>query len=403
MSQSLEHHYVPQWYQRRFLDAGQDHFYYLDLYPESVTSKGGTRYRRNALLRWGPKKCFFQKELYTLKLGQWSTDEVETYFFGQIDTLGQKAVELFGNYSRYSDAAYETFGPLVQYMGAQRFRTPRGLDRLKLQLRSRDHNMALIALQQLFQYDATMWSEGVWEIVRAQRSPTKFIVTDEPVSFFNAGGFYQKECQYPMDVELGQVGTRTLFPLGLDACLIITHLQLVRNPWLKPKLPRVNARSYQQTVKSLLDIQFGRELEEDEVVRINYIIRKCARRYIAAAEEEWLYPGQKASETRWSQLDDDWFLLPNLYKVPFTRGIVMGWKDGSGWAMDEYGRHPGDSRYEDKALSSREWTSHLDAQRAWANKRRGRSIAQVDDFTGRNSVGDSLLQGHLSGVVHPAE
>ncbi len=40
-------------------------------------------------------------------------------------------------------------------------------------------------------------------------------------------------------------------------------------------------------MKYFLDIQFGRELEEDEVLRINYILKRLSSRYIAAAEEEW--------------------------------------------------------------------------------------------------------------------
>jgi hypothetical protein len=46
-------------------------------------------------------------------------------------------------------------------------------------------------------------------------------------------------------------------------------------------------------MKNLLDTQFGRELEEDEVLRINYILKRRATRYIAAAEEEWLYPEKR--------------------------------------------------------------------------------------------------------------
>jgi len=76
-----------------------------------------------------------------------------------------------------------------------------------------------------------------------------------------------------------------------------------------------------------LDTQFGRELEEDEVIRVNFILKARATRYLAAAKEEWLYPEQRASTTNWAKLDDDWFLLPNLYKIRFSRGIVAGFRD----------------------------------------------------------------------------
>lgn len=54
----------------------------------------------------------------------------------------------------------------------------------------------LLAMRNLYQFHTTMWMEGVWEILRARESPTKFIVTDEPVTFFNRRGF-PSELKYP--------------------------------------------------------------------------------------------------------------------------------------------------------------------------------------------------------------
>ncbi|MCK4830019.1 hypothetical protein KA005_80615, partial [bacterium] len=63
---------MPEWYQHRFLpkDGREKKFYYLDLNPDSIIS-GRRRYQRNALLRWGPRRCFCQKDLYTTKFGEW--------------------------------------------------------------------------------------------------------------------------------------------------------------------------------------------------------------------------------------------------------------------------------------------------------------------------------------------
>ena len=163
-------------------------------------------------------------------------------------------------------------------------------------------------------------------------------------------------------------------PLSLDACLIITHTQFVRHPQIDPMTPRPNARAYQNTLRNLMDTQFDRELEEDEVRRINFILKKRATRYIAAAEEEWLYPEQHASTTRWLTLDDDWFLLPNPYKVPFTSEIIVGCNDGTAFAMDEYGRNPGHPNFKDPVLHDRDWMTHQLAQRQWAQKR---SVARL--------------------------
>lgn len=393
LQQAHVHHYVPRWYQRRFLKTGQFKFQYLDLNPAIVYSNG-VRHERQALLNWGPDRCFYKDDLYTLNLGTLNTDQIEKRFFGVIDSGGHSAVELFGDYNGLTDGVSKAFHALVQYMDAQRFRTPRGLDWLRATGNLRNNTQALMFMQQMFQFHTTMWAEGVWEIARARESPTKFIVTDEPVTFFNRRGF-PRAMPYPDDVGLDRVGTRTIFPLSLDACLIITHTQLCRDPWLDPLKPRANARSFQPTMKNMLETQFGRELEEDEALRINLILKKRATRYIAAAEEEWLYPERRVP-TGWAKLDDDWFLLPHLYKVPFTSEIIMGWKHGPSWAMDEYGRHPTNPNYRDKDLSEREWKSHTEAQKEWARKRAGRSAAHVDKRN-HDEVGDVIMQKYLLG------
>jgi hypothetical protein len=242
-----------------------------------------------------------------------------------------------------------------------------------------------------------MWSEGIWEIVRARQSPTKFIVTDDPVTFFNPKVFPEsKEGRYPGDVGLDKLGTRTVFPLNLDTCLLITHVQLIRNPWSDLRTSRWNARAYQDTMMSLLDIQFGRELEEDEVLRINLILKRRATRYIAAAEEEWLYPEKRVSIQHWSKLEDDWFLFPHLWKVTFAGGTVAGYRGRRTWAADEYGYHPGDPNYGDKQRRENEWDLHNKAKRTWARKRAGRSVAHADDGMSSDRVGDEMMQEYLS-------
>jgi len=393
--QSRIHHYVPQWYQRRFLHPGQGKFYYLDLRPDNV-SASVVKYQRKALLRWGPPSCFCKHDLYTLKLGNLTTDDIEKRFFGSIDSHGKEAVELFSEYNgvRKGVDLHKAFEVLPQYMDAQRFRTPRGLDFLRSTIDVSDHNVMLLAMRQLYRFHTTMWMEGIWEFVRARQSATKFICTDEPVSFFNRTGF-KSDFPYPKDVGLELVGTRTLFPLSMDCCLIITHLQLVRNPHANPMKPRENARAYQTTMKNLLDTQFGRELEEQEVLRINHILKRRATRHIAAAEEEWLYPERHLVVRNWAELDRDWFLFPNLYKVPFAAEIIVGYRDGSVWAMDEHGRHPGNPEFKDEKLHAKEWITHEQAKREWAKKRRGKPVAHVDKFE-HDDVHDKIMLEDLA-------
>lgn len=397
MTDAYHNHYVPKWYQKRFLLPGQSRYHYLDLHPEKVTSPGGTTYTRNALLPWGPKRCFRQDDLYTAKLGAFSTDEIEKRFFGPIDHKGQKAVEFFTEYS-FRKGVRDALHDLIDYMDVQRIRTPRGLDWLKTFADVDNHYLALMAMQQVFQMNITMWMEGVWEIVRARNSPTKFIVTDQPVAFYNAKAFPQSQiCRYPSDVGLDQTGTRTIFPLGMDACLIITHVQLVRNPRANPIRPRINARAYKQTIMNLVAIQFGRELEEEEVNRINFILKMRATRYVAASEKEWLYPEKQIKTQHWSKLDEDWFLFPNPYKVQFTSGIIFGYEGGGSFAMDEYGRNPGHPNYEDKQTHDRDWDSYHRARKEWAVKRKGRSLAHVHESRG-DEADDRIMRKELNQI-----
>jgi hypothetical protein len=59
-------HYVPVWYQKRFLRPGQSVYHYLDLNPE-VLVREGHRFTRRALRPLGPDSCFAQDDLYTTR------------------------------------------------------------------------------------------------------------------------------------------------------------------------------------------------------------------------------------------------------------------------------------------------------------------------------------------------
>jgi hypothetical protein len=267
--QAHAHHYVPQWYQKRFLTPGKTNFFYLDLYPEIVSWTCGS-HRRKAVRRLGPGACFYKDDMYALKFGGQTTDAMEGKFFGSIDQIGCAAVQHFANYAGFDKDTPGMYQALLMYMGAQRFRTPRGLDEIKKRaeqsgLDPNDPNTPLLALHEIFQAYTTMWGEAVWEIVRARQSATKFIVSDDPVTFY-CKVVFPSEWNYPNDVSLKSIGSRTIFPLGIDSCLVITHLQLTRNPWNTPTEYRANARYYDQTVpRHMGDLQFGRELEEGEV------------------------------------------------------------------------------------------------------------------------------------------
>ena len=88
---------------------------------------------------------------------------MEKRFFGEIDGRGRQAVELFTEYGGFNKVDPKNFNILTAYMGAQRFRTPKGLDYLKQRRKEADHNVILRVLERFFQAYATMWSEGISE------------------------------------------------------------------------------------------------------------------------------------------------------------------------------------------------------------------------------------------------
>jgi hypothetical protein len=279
-------------------------------------------------------------------------------------------------------------------MGAQRFRTPRGLDWLKGQTRASDHNQTLAIMGESFQQHTTMWAEGIWEIVRARNTQTKFIISDEPVTFYNSR-LPPSMAKYPGTEELAHVGTRTLFPLGLDSCLVITHIQFTRNPDQDPKAIWINARRYDQVMMYSGNVQFDREFDEDEVIRINLILKSKATRFIAAGDKEWLCPEKRVKRSGWEIIDDDWFLIPNLWKIRFTSGMVMGYGGGSSWAADEYGHHPGHPLYKnDEVRRDREWKTRILSQRKWAKLRRDKSLSHTYE-TREDEFHDKMMREYL--------
>jgi len=160
----------------------------------------------------------FKNDLYSLTLGIGTSDQLKQHSSVKLIGVDEMAVEVFGDYNGYSDRVHEVFQSLPVYMDAQRFRTPRGLDHLRTLTDVRDQNTALIIMQQVFQYHTTMWAEGVWEIVRARQSPTKFILTDEPVTFFNRR-LFPSECVYPGGIELDKLARALSFRLALTRAL----------------------------------------------------------------------------------------------------------------------------------------------------------------------------------------
>lgn len=73
-----------------------------------------------------------------------------------------------------------------EYMDAQRLRTPKGLNWLIKETKPTDYNDLLMKMQEVRRMHCTMWAEASMEIVSANESDVKFIVSDSPVTFYNS-------------------------------------------------------------------------------------------------------------------------------------------------------------------------------------------------------------------------
>lgn len=371
-----ENHYVPQWYQRRFLPAaGEQKFYYLDMKPETFLDAKGVWRQKTGLRRWGTNTCFKRTDLYTTRLGTWESTDIEKFFFGRVDTQGRGAVDYFERFTHPS-ADGDAFQALLNYMSVQKLRTPKGLAAFAERVKIRDANEALFAMQELQNLYCAIWSESVWSIAEASDTATKFIISDHPVTVYNEDCFPGSNwCKDFRDPEIWQLGTHTLFPLSPTKILILTNLAWVRNPYANGTKLRPSPNPLRQAMFNFTGIQTGRKLSEIEVNQINFITKKRAYRYIAAAKEEWLYPERSIPSDHWRKLNEQYLLMPDPRGVPFSREIVVGYDKGPADIFDEYGRRPGQKSFKDQALADQEWQTSLAFQGEFARllgpRRRG--------------------------------
>lgn len=377
-------HYIPQWYQYRFIpsDAREAKLFHLDLHPERFKDATGVMRTKTALRRWGPPSCFYEDDLYTTAFGPYQSTEIEEKFFGSIDTDGRRAVEYFAGFEHPSVDG-KAFHAIMRYMSIQKLRTPKGLAYLSSLVRSTNRNYVLMALQELQNLYAAIWTECIWLIADASGSATKFIVSDHPVTVYNRDCFPLSDwCLGHNDPDISLHGTHTIFPLSLNKALILTNLSWVRDPYAKATAPRPNPSRFRLAMFNFSDIQTHRELTETEVREINFVIKRRARRFIAAGKEEWLHPEQHLPTDHWRKLGQGYLFMPDPRSVTFSSEMVIGYTSGVSERYDEYGHQPGQSGFADKERSDREWRTFLAFQGEFASlfgpKRRGRAFHFMD-------------------------
>lgn len=314
---TIRNHYVPQWYQRRFFTNGskQSKLLYLDLDPDVIRRPDGSTTTRRAIRPLGPINCFKQDHLYTQFFGEYASDAIEKKFFGKFDAEGEKAVDFFGSYSM-QEGLGDAIRNILNYLAAQLFRTPKMLELIRRSSKAKEHQGTLLTIQGLWPLFHTTWAESIWEIVNCNSSQTKFIVSDAPVATYNKKVFPQSDevCRVGIAF-LERLGTHTIFPLDANHCLILTNLQYALNPKVNPLNDRKNISYFESRKFNALSLQHGREIGEQEVIAINYILKKNSWRYIAASEEEWLYPERYLKERFWPRLGGPLFLHPDPRKI----------------------------------------------------------------------------------------
>lgn len=353
-------HYVPVWYQKRFLQ-GEHRFYLLDLRPETITQNGHT-FTRKEILRWGPKRCFVVDDLYTTRWGGIENRDIEKFFFGEMEEVGESAIAYFEDFDIREGFSTAVEG-MLEYSSLQKMRTPRGLDAFARATGIGDRNQLLIELQRLRRLYSALFCDSIWQIARADCSATKFLISDNPVTVYNQKVFPgNKAFLKNFEPDIRRVGSQTIFPLSTNTVLILTNLSWARNPFQNPLAIHPNPQFLRNTVFNGTDVQVGRLLSEIEVLQINYIIKRMANRYIAAPVKEWLYPEERLKSTLWSTFGKSLLLHPEPRCIHMGGTMYMGYEDGSSEAWDAHGRRPWDSNFEEEKRERRDSTNLLKTQ-----------------------------------------
>ena len=335
-------HYVPEWYQRGFLQRGHSKLHYLDMSPQQRVLPDGRAVTMNGMHEWGPKNCFCEYDLYSTHFGSIVNDEVEKFLFGSIDDRGARAVRAFS--SGDLSAMHKGFQDFFEYLDAQKLRTPKGLDWIKLRYPSLEQQQLMQEMQGLRFMHCTMWTEGVREIVSAEESDIKFLVSDHPVTVYNpAAPPTAPECAYPDDPYLEWLGTQTVFALDANTCLILTHLEYAQAPHrANLTAPRTHARYRGRSLVRTDAFIRNRKLSREQVIAVNHLLKQRARRFVAASNAEWLYPERSFSGT-WQGIAE--VLLPRDELWQFGGEIYVGYADGSTQYQDPFGRTSGAHEY----------------------------------------------------------
>ena len=89
-------------------------------------------------------------------------------------------------------------------------------------------------------------------------------------------------------------------------------------------------------------------MSEEDVIKINHLLKSRSRRYIAAGKKEWLYPEEKFKGS-WHDLRG--FLLPPEDELwQYGGELFARLEDGSVYYQDAYGRKTPESDALEKSV-----------------------------------------------------
>ena len=350
--QSYRHHYIPQWYQKGFLLDGYTSFKILDKSPDIFrNAQGMVVGSGRQIINKGPDAWFFEKNLYTTRVMGEPNDDIERLLFGEIDRTGKEAIQalLENDYSKI----HFTYTQVFEFLDALRLRTPKGLRFVEATLKATTQQQLMTRMQHARRMHCVMWMEGAIEIFDADKSATKFIFSDHPVTFFNSYVF-PKDPAIPNGLDAPQhwLGTQTILPLNKNHLLVITHREWGRKQGLmRARKSRTNARLFDNPLISYDGIERGRQLSENQVREVNYIIKERAKRYVASCTDDGLFPERHLKTTLWNKLGR--FLLPKSYATaPQVGFMTVKMQNGSYYFQDEFGRRPKNPAELDAAVRS---------------------------------------------------
>lgn len=313
-------HYVQQAYQDGFFEDGKTNFWIFD---KNLLVRPNGEIEKNFIVERGTRVCFENDFFYTSGYYK-EKDFLEKSFFGPIDSSGAVALKYMLSENKYILPCENVGMMLLKYISAQKFRTPKGLALIRESIPGNLTRESLLeSLQEAHENMTITLSESVIEILDASNCKAKFIVSDSPVVEYNR--YISKS---DVDLYLAK-GTQVIFPVGRNFCLVSTPRELADNSLSKKDYlkPRINARKYGKTIFDIRKLQNLRCVNDDEVCRINILIKNYASRYVAGGKKEDLFP--------LSNSDLGLVIMPKSFKR--SAGIARE-VSGNVVGVDEYGK-----------------------------------------------------------------